>query len=327
LLARATIGLAHVVVLPATLTYALTDAFGKLRSVYHGAVRVFLPGFSADATPYDHRLFLSDTLRTEQAAAQCVRSLRLLAARESLRRWRLNHDVLTFSSVRTAALRAEQERQHSEGTTDADRLQTSQAQIQALDDELAKAKDWEAQLTQLHDEAEARAIAGEAQLRGSIARIQQLESQLRQRGQNPDVELSLPAAWSDFADWCDEHLIGRVVLSPSARRGVKKAAFEDPALAAQCLVWLATECRDRRMAGGGSLSELVIENTVRNSACGGDAYIFDFRELRLVADWHIKNGGNTRDPSRCLRIYYGWDDLSQQIVIADMPAHRRTGAS
>ena len=39
------------------------------------------------------------------------------------------------------------------------------------------------------------------------------------------------------------------------------------------------------------------------------------------------SGGNTRDPSRCLRIYYCFDEQTQQIIVSDMPAHRRTAAS
>jgi hypothetical protein len=48
---------------------------------------------------------------------------------------------------------------------------------------------------------------------------------------------------------------------------------------------------------------------------------------RYTVDWHINNGGNTRSPKRCLRIYYFWDAATQQFVVADMPAHRRTTAT
>ena len=179
----------------------------------------------------------------------------------------------------------------------------------------------------LFEETEARAISAEANVRGSIARIQHLQENLTQRGEKLDTTLALPAKWPDLADWCGENLIGRLVLAPAARRSVKKPAFEDVSLTARCLIWLANECRNRRIKGGGSLSELVIEDGVRNSACGAYTYKFEFQGQRLDADWHIKNGGNTRDPSRCLRIYYGWHQQSQQIVVADMPAHRRTDAT
>lgn len=324
LLARATMGLAHVVVLPAGFTYALSDRFGKTRSVFFGAVRAFMPGFDQDAVPYDHRLILGETLQTEEARNRCVRSLRVLAASESLKRTRLGHDVLPFVSVRSASIKLRQEQQVTEGASEADQLKSALERSRALEDELTQAKEWENQLLALHGEAEERATTAEAQASASSRRIQQLLTQLTQ---DLEAQFELPASWADFADWCDTALAGRLVLTPSARRSVRKPAFQNAELAARCLVWLASECRNRRIEGGGSVSEEPVEDGVRNAACGGDAYDFEWRGERLTADWHIKNGGNTRDPNRCLRIYYTWDSTSQQIVIADMPAHRRTDAS
>lgn len=92
-------------------------------------------------------------------------------------------------------------------------------------------------------------------------------------------------------------------------------------------MWLAGPCRDRRTKGGGSIANVPIEQGVENSPYGADTFQFDLHGQRLDADWHVKRGGNTRDPVRCLRIYYAWDEATQQIVVADMPAHRRTGAT
>jgi hypothetical protein len=64
-----------------------------------------------------------------------------------------------------------------------------------------------------------------------------------------------------------------------------------------------------------------------NERCGTDSFQIDWQGTRYEVEWHLKNGGNTRDPSRCLRIYYLWDEASQQVVIASMPAHIRSGAS
>ena len=156
-------------------------------------------------------------------------------------------------------------------------------------------------------------------------RIQQLLEQLNASGANPDAEMPLPKTWTEFSDWCDTHLAGRVALSPAARRGTKSPSFDDVELAARCLIWLATDYRHGRLSGGeGDFRDKVIEGGVRNSPCGGDEFDFDWQGRRHTADWHIKNGGNTRDPQRCLRIYYLWEAETQQVVIADMPAHRRT---
>ena len=93
------------------------------------------------------------------------------------------------------------------------------------------------------------------------------------------------------------------------------------------MLWLAGECRNRFLEGGGSLRDEAIEDGIRNSPCGSDEFAFDWQAQRLKADWHVKTGGNTRAPENCLRIYFGWDEHSQQVIVADMPAHRRTGSS
>lgn len=324
-LAKVTLGLADVVALASGQTYALSDAFGKVRSVYHGAVRVYLPGFDAGADPYEHRLVLGDMVRADPEG--CVFWLRHLAAGASLRRWRVGREVLTFASVRSAALQAEQERSVTAGADDRALLQQAMARIEQLEAELKSVRDQVDQAVALAAAEEERALAAEARARGAELRVQDLLERLRGGGNDPDAELDVPTTWNGFAEWCDQALAGRLLLAPAARRNVKKPKFGDPALAARSLHWLATVCRDRRLDGGGSLDDAVVEPGIRNAPCGADAFPFDFDGRRLTADWHIKNGGNTRDPERCLRIYYAWDEQTRQIVVADMPAHRVTGAT
>lgn len=327
LLSKAMVGLALVFVVPADFTRALSDTFGRIRSVYHGGVRIYLPSFDSDSNPYEHRLFLADMLAETAGASQCVREIRQFLAKESLLRFRLHHDVLTFGAVRSSVLKEAHKVTITSGASEAEKLSAAQLQIQALEDELQKAKDWEDQLIKYNTETEERATTAEGQVRRSTERIRQLQRYNEQRGAKPDEEVLLPESWDDLAEWCDSYLVGRLILSSSARRSMKKPKFEDVSLVARSLIWLATECRDRRIEGGGSVNNFVIEKSLWNASCGDDAYQFDFQAKRLVADWHIKNGGNTHDPVRCLRIYYCWDEHQQQIVVADLPAHVKTSAS
>ncbi len=109
---------------------------------------------------------------------------------------------------------------------------------------------------------------------------------------------------------------------------MRNPEFDNLELAARCLLWLGNEYRDRRLEGGeGTLKDHVIEAGVRNAPSGADEFRVSWQGQSHTADWHIKNGGNTRDPRRCLRIYYFWDANTQQVVIAQMPAHRRTSAT
>ena len=138
----------------------------------------------------------------------------------------------------------------------------------------------------------------------------------------------LPASWNEFANWCEMQLGGRLALSSRAFGSIKKARYEDVELAAQCLAWLGGDYRRARLEGrGNSLQGPVPAGSgVRNDRSGGDSFEFDWQGKRLRADWHIKNGGNTRDPARCLRIYYCWheDGDGGQVVVGDMPAHVRS---
>ena len=144
-----------------------------------------------------------------------------------------------------------------------------------------------------------------------LSEIQQLIGQIKAAGDAVDTDIELPKSWQDFANWADVNLAGRVVLSPQARRQVRSPEFEDVEVAARCLLWLATACRDRRMKGGeGSLRDEAVEDGIRNAHCGADQFDLDWQGQRQTADWHIKNGGNTRDPKRCLRIYYFWHEFN-----------------
>jgi hypothetical protein len=327
-LSRATLGIGQVVVLPAAFTWELTNRFGRQRSVFGGAVRAYLPGFAEDASPYGHRLVLADNISTPEGVAQCTRWMRLLAASESLRRTRLGFDVLSFASIRNANLQLKQQELEKEGASDTQKLVAANERIKALEADLRFANETENFLLDEQQLAEDRARAAEAQLDAASFRIQQLLDQIKRRGEAPDADIRLPDAWTDFGDWCDENFVGRLVLAPQARSSVRGPEFEDAGQAARCLMWLANDYRDRRLDGGeGSLRDYALESGIRNSPCGADEFKVWWRGQQHTVDWHIKNGGNTRDPRRCLRIYYFWDAATQQVVVADMPAHRHTGAT
>jgi hypothetical protein len=124
------------------------------------------------------------------------------------------------------------------------------------------------------------------------------------------------------------NLAGRVLLAPQARRALNGSVFEDVGLAAQCLLWLANDYRDGKTGDSdGSFRDRTVVPGVINAHCGSDSFTIEWQGKNQNVEWHIKNGGNTRDPARCLRIYYFWDDSSQQVVIASMPAHIRSDAT
>ena len=249
-LTRATLGMAHVVIVPPKYTWAISNRFGRLRSVFGGAVRAYLAGFTEDADPYGHRLILGDNIASPEGQMQCMRWMRSLAASESIRSARLGQDVLAFADIKNASLRLKQQRLEQEGASDSEQLEAAKAHIKALEKQIEEEKSLQQAFSDEHAKAEERAVAAERQMSASAFRIQQLIEQLIQRGETPDTNIDLPTTWSEFTEWCDTNLAGRVVLAPVARRGVKSAEFEDVRLVARCLIWLANDCRNWRMEGG-----------------------------------------------------------------------------
>ena len=326
-LAKACAGLARVAVLPARFSWALTEEFGKRLSVFGGAARWYLPGFSAESDPYGgHRLILRESIEADPDG--CANRIRWLAAQESLRNNKLDEEVLAFASIKSASLRIQQQTLLEQDASETVRLDAALNRIEFLEAEAERWKEWEQTLSDEHSAAEERAQVAEAQLQASAYRIQQLQDQLKADGREPDTSIETPVSWAEFADWCDTNLVGRVALTPKARRAVKNPEFDDPSLAARCLIWLANRGRNWKLGGGvGSIGDAEVEPGYWNSHCGSDAFDVTLQGRDYVVDWRIKSGGNTRDPRRCLRIYYFWDDISRQFVIAEMPAHRVTSAS
>jgi hypothetical protein len=327
-LAKATNGIARVVVIPPQLTWLLTERFGQKRSVFGGAIRSYLSGFSEDADPFDHRLIIADRLTNEDAQSQYLRWMRNLAALESRKYTRLGQDILAFTQIKSSKSSHRLEELAVSGASEAEQLEAIRANSKALQDQIERLGQENNYYVGEHGKIEERAEAAEAENRSLVFQVRYLREQLRSRAETTGTTDVWPSSNEDLLRWCDENLSGNLVIVPSARKGLKAAEFEDCQLIARCLKWLATETKAGFSNGaGGSLRDVVVEDGIWNTHCGSDSFDFDWNGRRLTAEWHIKNGGNTRDPKRCLRIYYAWDDDTEQVVVADLPAHRRTSAT
>jgi hypothetical protein len=324
-LAKALCGLAHVAFVPAELTYRLSDAVGSGLKVFHGGLRVYQPGLTSYSDARDHRLFFGDDLVTAPEAI--LNSIIVAIARESLSRTRLGSDVLSFAAVRDLASRGEQETEAAAGADESEKLRLAQARIVTMEELVGSLQEQRDQAFELSASEEERASDAERQLASASVRVEQLELALKDAGSQPPAGAPVPDTWDAFIDWVDATFPSRLVLSSPSRRSLRKPEFRDVAMATRCLQWLADEARERFLQGGGALANIPIENGITNAPCGADEYTFEHQGKRYQANWHVKNGGNTRQPDRCLRIYYTFDPVSRHIIVADMPAHRRTGAS
>ncbi|SIS67465.1 hypothetical protein [Phaeovulum vinaykumarii] len=327
IVARAVTGMARVIRVPAELTWVLTQRFGKLRSVFEGGVRLYLPGFSNADDAYRHRLFTAAALQDAAKAEACGSWLRRTVAGLSVSSSRLGKDVVEFAAVRTACRRLRKKSLAEQKAPDAALLPLAEEEIDALKAELEN-KDQEIDLYIAEiEQAEERATAAEQENRALIWKIRQMQDAQARSGSAQTCEPPLPQEWAEFLDWLDSTYPDRIVLTPQARRLVRAPVFEDVAQVARAIAWLATVQHERRLGGGGSTRDELIETGIYNAYCGGDAYKTLWQGRRYEVDQHVKNGGNLRDPRRCLRIYYFWAPEDQRTVIDHLPTHRPTSAT
>lgn len=187
LLAKVTLGIARVVVVSAAHTWVLTQHLGKSLSVFNGAVRAYMPGFSYDANPYAHRLFFVDPKANQDGTGSTLTALRWIAANESIRRLQLGADVLAFSAVREASLDIERERLNQEGSADAEQLRAAHAQIDALKDDLRRSTETQQWLSDEHKSIEEHAQNLEHQLRGAQSGFNSSSNRSRHAAMSPTL--------------------------------------------------------------------------------------------------------------------------------------------
>ena len=337
-LATRCLGIGHVAVLAGQQAFGLSDIFGKSLSVFRRAVRTYQPGMTLDDDPFRHPLALPHQIETWSGGGseQFTNMLIETAARNSIFATDEVSDLPPFTKVKQVAL--QQQRESARGDHDYPALLAL-----AEDELLEKGREIQTLESMVAEEEQRRRSAEErlAELDGTNAflRSRIVEVEKRQQARLVDGEEPFPADYSKLDEWVEDRHFGRVRITARAMRDAKAAEFADVSLVYRCLDYLGTEFWRMKTEGGADLlranEEALRALGVRNELCGaehllrerGDTFTVQWGTRRRLLDWHLKNGGNTRDPSRCLRVYYFWDEESQQVVVGSLPGHLETRAS
>ena len=113
-------------------------------------------------------------------------------------------------------------------------------------------------------------------------------------------------------------------------RGAKASVYEEPSFVYEALLLL----RDQFVAMKRSPSSenkarfetecerLKVENSPVGDAIRthGEHYTVQYGGRPRLMDWHLKRG-DSRERTRCFRLYYFWDDETQSIVVGWLPSH------
>lgn len=330
-------GLGHVVTMRAEATFRWTELVGKPWSAFRGAVRTYRPGLQFSDDPFSaHPLALANRvlaftykeLKSEEAFAQFLIDRAHLEAATKRIEWA---DCIFYVDARR--LQAELAREGAR--EEADWKPIYEQAISSLREKVAEL------------EKESEAWSDQAVEAGRI-RDQYIDENRRLRaygdglrsalaaktGQPADVGVPIPEEYEDLPAWVEDYLVGRLVLHPRARQGIKEALYEQPGVVYQALLLLADEYRDMRLGvpegkekweAGLTKLQLRLNGSIARDRAGeqGDTYFVRYplhTDQKCFIGLHLRRG-TSHDPRYCLAIYFFWDGETDQVVVAWLPSH------
>ena len=319
--------------------YSLTDAVGKTWSVFDGACRTYFPKVDFDnGSPAHHPFNLKDKIwfweyegeRGERGFTSYLIDTAHRVASTSRTDW---SGLYFVPDARILA--AELEMAHAAHLANAperelamrNQIAALQRKLQTEEDENA---DWLSELEKATEEAEyykQENIALRSRLDALRAHL------IRQSGESPDKEVPIPDNYKVMGEWVKEHLAGRLVLLPRAERAASKAEYTEVGMVYRALLILANEYRDSRMGTGtdkafrDALAQYGMDFSGSIDKCRagqeGDAYYVNYpigTSQRVFLQFHLERG-NRHENRYCMRIYFFWDEDTNQVVVGWLPSH------
>jgi hypothetical protein len=318
-MAKALTGLALVVVSDDPASWHLTSRVGKSHSCFNGAVRLYWPGFSADAPPLRHPLWTAQRLLERVPSVEAA----VKGICGELRRKLNAVSVLALveppmmNNVRRAAHEqaALAERQDLQDREDYRSLADSYAgdnaalrlEIDTLNAQLAQVRSqlYRFQVESAWSDVDAEAVAIDAVEPETLA-------------DSVDRARVLHAGWVRFGD---DVQAGVAALAPDAGPPGKVYTYLDT------LGQLARARRDAPL-GIGMIQWLSGENvtasteseTVTKNKAEMQRRTWSDGSGRRAFELHLKPNDGAH-PDKCVRIYFDWDEASQQIVVGWVGRH------
>lgn len=319
-LAKALTGLALVVVTDDEASWQLTNRVGKALSCYNGAVRLYWPGFTTEATPIRHPLWT--TTRMLHRAASVEAAVKSICAEMR----RLLNSVSTLALAEPSML----------------------GEIRAA---LAK-ETAAAALKEMEDDSDYRSLADSyaeenGRLREDMAALTQQITQLRAQlyrwqtesiwadsdGDELHDDFVEPETLKDAVDRARVLFAGSVRFGASVNEGIAGLSPDagPPEKVFTYLKALDGLAKARRLGplGVGMLQWLKKEGNATGSS-ESDSIKNSPSEMKKRT-WHDGVGhrpfelhlkpNDAAHPDKCVRIYFDWDETAEQVIVAWVGRH------
>lgn len=348
-LARRLAGVAHVVCIDHAVSNRMVRVFGRERSVFGNAVRLYRPGFTADASPYEHPTW---ALKGVQLPTWLANNIFEEACAISLEAGDLDERAPSFQSIRN--LLAAKRMASSEQRILELRQQTEKAvsskdekirQLQEVRDEqqsmLGMYREENAKLTlqieQLKEELQAKRLECSA----AAEEVRQLNYRLNNQwadealdDPSQNEESYYPDNWDELEEWVDSYGDRKLVLHEKALKAVRTSPFKDIPFAYKALEYLVRYFIPMKQRDPGddapfhaeiaALAELGMEREPVGEALNNHRYKQSYRRLyegkTIWLEDHLKWGVGF-DPATLFRLYFHYHEASGKVIVGHLTTH------
>jgi hypothetical protein len=330
LLAQRTAGLAHVVRLYSNGAWGLSRLIGDRLSIYGKAVRVYYPGFERLSARFeDHPLYGIDWLRRRYSdPKQFIGMLSTRAINASVSSGDLEQRLPSFSRVRQTIAARRLDAAKKAHAPDVEMMRLYEQDNNRLSEDLKTAEGLLVESDHRQKLIEEERDEMRRQVYALRARIDHLQSAIVSRG---SVESTpTPDTLDGVEDWVQQHLGDGLVLLPRALRSLKKSQYLEVPKVYEALILLGRDYRNLRLQrmAADEMERTALEMGFEISSTGSHASLMQWREDYEVVwrrenrllDMHLKKG-TAREPRHCLRIYFFWDEDTEQVVVGHLPDH------
>lgn len=333
-----TVGVAHVAMLTGPASHLLTESIGREWSVFRSAVRTYWPKIDLDTSdPFQHLLTTLPKMEGWEGGPDGFGKVLIESLLRSTVSYRYVEDVLpTYARVRQ--MRREQVRQvELEGDiSEHERLEQARQDYDDLQQQFEEEKDelygFVSDAENERNQLKGQLADAREQIKSLNARIYHLRSSQSGNDTSMTEETEIPADLESLEGWSKNHLGGTVFLHNRAIRAARKSRFENVPLAYKALILLRDYYAPMKHEGGidarraydDALHQLGLEDsepfTGTRAAQVGDSYFVEFGGKKRYLERHLK-GSNSRDERYGFRLYFFWDDDTDQVVVGSLPSH------
>lgn len=336
---KRTLGAAHVVALSRAASFELTNRVGKEFSVFDAGVRTYRPGFDTERDDrFRHPLCIRSRIGSWAGGPDGLEAFLVSQAlARSVAVADPSYRLTSFAAATQAAAEHQLSAQRAAGATDRELLALADDEISKLRQNLKDEEDLLTFAEMERDEAKREAEEAQSLAFRLRQRIDSLLKTLEVSRETP-AAVAIPADLESFASWCDEQMAGQVEVLKRAQKGARNSVFHDHRLLYRALLLLRDYYVPMKREGGlerkrafdEAAKGLGLEEEPSFAgtqwAMEGDTYKVMFGGKNRILDRHLKRG-ESREPRYCFRLYFFWDDETEQVIVGWLPSHLDTRAT